>query len=80
MRQQLTMRATLLAFGSTVILLFTAGSASLIEGRVHLHGHKHGDVLGRIMHKPIVSSGSNYLVNATNRKLIPDRTGITQKY
>ena len=73
------MRATLLAFGSAVILLFTAGSASFIEGRVHLHGHKHGDVLGRIMHKPMVSSGSNYVVNATNRKLIAQTTGTTQK-
>lgn len=45
--------------GLAVISLITAGCISSCNAA---HGHKHGDVLGRIMHKPIARSGSSFNV------------------
>jgi hypothetical protein len=52
--------------GSTIVLVAALG---LVNGRIQLHGHQHGDVLARILHKPTASSGSSILVTATDREI-----------
>lgn len=60
------MKAKLFPDSSAVVLLITAGLFSTVNGRIQSHGHQHGDVLGRIMHKPTASSGSSVFVTATD--------------
>lgn len=62
------MKAKALPNGSAILLVLAVGLDSTASGRIQLHGHQHGDVLGRILHKPKVSSGSSILMTATDRE------------
>ena len=53
------MKNTLFSNGLAVVSLITAGLALTTNAKVQAHGHQHGDVFGRIMHKPKASSGSS---------------------
>ncbi len=52
------MKPDLFGPGMALVLLVAAGLASTAKVR------QHGDVYGRIMHKPTASSGSSFLVTA----------------
>lgn len=60
------MKTKFMQSGLTVTLLLAAGQVSNCRGRVQYHGHKHGDILGRIMHNSTASSGSSFTVEATD--------------
>lgn len=45
-----------------VASLITAGLVLTTNAKLQAHGHQHGDVFGRIMHKPIASSGSSSII------------------
>ncbi len=62
------MKANLFGPGTALLLLVTVGLASTAKVRLQAHGHQHGDVYGRIMHKPTASSGSSFLVTAIQGK------------
>lgn len=62
------MKAKAIANGSAILLVAAIGFDSIVSGRIQSHGHQHGDVLGRILHKPKASSGSSILVTATDRE------------
>ncbi len=53
------MKNTLFSNGLAVVSLVTAGLVLTIDAKLQAHGHQHGDVFGRIMHKPKASSGSS---------------------
>lgn len=60
------MKAKAFTNGSAIMLVATIGLVSSARGRIQPHGHQHGDVLGRILHKPTVSSYSSTLVTAND--------------
>lgn len=63
------MKAKSFSADGTVILLVTIGLASISYSRLQNHGHQHGDVLGRIMHKPTAVSSGGFLGAATNGEI-----------
>lgn len=62
------MKVKAFVHGSTIVLVAVLELNSTVNGRIQLHGHQHGDVLARILHKPTASSGSSILVTATDRE------------
>lgn len=60
------MKTKILPCGSAIVLVATIGLFTTANCRIQPHGHQHGDVLGRILHKPTASSGSSIVVTATD--------------
>lgn len=66
------MKNTLFSNGLAVVSLITAGLALTTDAKLQAHGHQHGDVFGRIVHKPKASSGSSsniMTIGAANSKI-----------
>ena len=53
------MKNALFSNGLAAFSLVTAGLTLTTNAKLLAHGHQHGDILGRIMHKPKASSGSS---------------------
>lgn len=53
------MKNKLFSNGLVIVSLITAGLAPTTNAKLQAHGHQHGDVFGRIMHKRTASSGSS---------------------
>lgn len=53
------MKNKLFSDGLAVFSLITAGLALTANAKIQAHGHQHGDVFDRIMHKSTASSGSS---------------------
>lgn len=56
------MKNKLLSNRLAVVSLITAGLALTTNAKLQAHGHQHGDVFGRIMHKSTASSGSSFSI------------------
>lgn len=75
------MKSTLFSNGVAVFSLVTAGLALTTNANLRAHGHQHGDIFGRIMHKPKASSGSSLDITTLGAAdspvvAIPTATGI----
>ena len=54
------MKNTLFSDGLAVVSLITAGLTLTANAKIQAHGHQHGDIFDRIMHKSTASSGSSF--------------------
>lgn len=74
------MKNALFSNGLAVFSLVTAGLALTTNAKLQAHGHQHGDIFGRIMHKPKASSGSSLGITtlgaADSKTVYAARSGI----
>lgn len=74
------MKNKLFSNGLAIVSLITAGLALITNAKLQAHGHQHGDVFGRIMHKPKASSGSSPSITrlgaAESKTLYAARSGV----
>lgn len=74
------MKSTLFSNGVAVFSLVTAGLALTTNANLRAHGHQHGDIFGRIMHKPKASSGSSLDITtlgaADSKALYAAKSGV----
>ena len=56
----------LLLANTALVLLLNIGLAPVSYGRLQAHGHQHGDILGRVLHKSAAISGSSLLSTKTH--------------
>ena len=58
------MKSKLFSNGFVVVSLITAGLAPTTRAGPQAHGHQHGDVFGRILHKSKASSASSFNITS----------------
>ena len=63
---------------SVISLLIIIALTSTVHGRLRAPGHQHGDVLDRIMHKPVARSGSGFLGTATHSENLSGPGSVLQ--